>query len=378
MYQISVPMPYSIEHINKILDINKELKKSKITCLYFSLPCNSQDFTGFEQGRYITDKNTDFGFFKPLIEYSLEKNFDFIYLLNSPKVYNYEFDNLDLYIKKLDKLINKLSLSGCKKLRVCNPQLIAYINKNYPDFELYLSTSSELQSIRQYSVLFSMFKNIKEFVPSFDLNKNFKLLKNIKKKFPDIEIELMMNEGCIPACPLRTSHNIFITGVVDKINDDEIFNSRFFLNNCYSFMGNDISLYLCNCNIIYPWEADEYFKIGIKKFKLVGRNTPEFHTGKYFDYYRTILKGIDNFNNIKNEEIRYFNNYIYKFSNINLTVNEIKQYLPKTEHFKKYGHLCASMCGVECKYCYKCAEKIQKILNKKQEEQRKMNIPFCV
>ena len=48
------------------------------------------------------------------------------------------------------------------------------------------------------------------------------------------------------------------------------------------------------------------------------------------------------------------------------------------EHFKKYGHLCASRCGVECRYCYKCAEKIQKVFMKKQEEQQKSTMPFCV
>ena len=49
-----------------------------------------------------------------------------------------------------------------------------------------------------------------------------------------------------------------------------------------------------------------------------------------------------------------------------------------SHHFKKYGHLCALICGVECKYCYKCAEKIQKVFEKKQEEQRKRILPVCV
>ena len=230
MYEFSVPMPFFKEHIDKLISINKEIEKSKITSLYFSLPTNSIDHTGFEQGRFNWYIETTFEDWKPLIEYTLNNGFDFIYLLNSPKIYNPQFDNVEEKLNKLNRLICNLEKLGCNKVRICNPQLMEYINRNYPEIELYLSTSSELLSIKQYSNLFSIFKNIKEIVPSWDLNKNFKFLKNIKKLYPDIKLELMVNEGCIPSCPIRTAHNIYITGSThEKPND--IFSSQFYLVN---------------------------------------------------------------------------------------------------------------------------------------------------
>ncbi len=377
MYQFSAPMPYTIEHINKLLDINKQIEKSKIRTLYFALPSNCSDCTGFEQSRFITRNNTDFNYWKQLILHSCNKGFEFIYLLNSPKIYNPENDNINERLEKLDSLLNKLLNIGCNKVRVCNPQLIEYLNKNYSNFELYLSTSSEMKTINEYSNLFFMFKNIKEFVPAFDLNKNFKFLKNAKNKFKNINIEIMINEGCIPNCPIRNSHNLFITEFKNKPNNKNIFNIDFFVQKCNQILCKNEFEYLCKCNIIYPWEIEKYSQIGINKFKFVGRNTDIFSTGEYLEYYYAYLKGIDNINNIKKLPLRYFNNYICTNKNITFSVDEIKKYLPNIKHFQKYGHLCASQCGVKCRYCYKCAKKVQKAFWKKQKELQKRNVPFC-
>ena len=350
-------MPFYKEHIYILISLNKEVKKSIIKSFYFSLPKNSPDLTGFEQGRFYFNFETDFEYWKPLIEYSLNNGFEFIYLLNSPKIYNPENDNFKKQLEKLDRLINNLKSTGCNKVRICNPQLMEFINQEYPGVEMY--------------------KNIKEFVPSWNLNKNFSFLKNIKKRFPYIKIELMVNEGCVPACPLRTSHNIFITNLLNK-NLNSIFSGQFYLSKCTNLMNKNIPWYLCNSNIIYPWEIKEYLKIGINNFKLVGRNSPEFNTGKYLNYYKYYLKGIDDIKNIINIPIKYFNNYIAHNENINYTVKEIKPYLTDIKHFIKYGDLCTSRCGRECNYCNKCAEKIQKLFLNEEKKKTIRTTPFCV
>lgn len=377
-YEFSLPMPLDIDNIKKLTDINSNIKKSKITSLYFSLPSNSLDFTNFENGRYTYEKITDFNYWKPLIEYSMEQGFNFVYLLNFAKIYTSDSYNLNENLEKLDKLINNLRKTGCNKLRVCNPQLIGYINKKYPDFELYLSTLSQLQNIKQYENVFNMFNNIKEFVPSFDLNKNFKFLKNIRRKFPSINIEIMVNEGCISGCPYQTQHSLLLNRKDTSINTNFYFSQHFFLNMCANRFFKNFEYFICNSNIIYPWHIDEYGKIGIYKFKLVGRNNIEFRNGDYLKYYEYYLKGIDNIKNIENVPIRFFNNYIFKYYDFNVTVKDCRKYIPNLSHFNKKGHLCASICGVECRYCYKCAEKIEKILKKDQEKIRKRTTPVCI
>ena len=132
-------------------------------------------------------------------------------------------------------------------------------------------------------------------------------------------------------------------------------------------------------NNIFPWEIDEYSKIGINKFKLVGRDEIFYKIDSYISDYYKFLKGIDDIKTIENVSI---NTFIHHLSSNNvlkqLTVKEYKKYLPNINHFKKYGELCAWDCGVNCRYCYKCAEKIQKVFDKKQEEIRKRTIPMCV
>ena len=76
--------------------------------------------------------------------------------------------------------------------------------------------------------------------------------------------------------------------------------------------------------------------------------------------------------------IRYFNNYIYNNQNLYYTVKDLKPYLPKIKHFKKRGHLCASQCGSECTYCRKCADRMQKALVMKNEQERVKIQSICV
>ncbi len=377
MYEFSVPMPLYKEHFDKLTSINKEVKKSRITSLYFSMPTNSIDFTGFEQDRIKWNFDTSFEFWKPLIELSLNNNFDFIYVLNSP-VIHYEHQK-ELYVKleKLDKLINNLRILGANKIRVCNPQLIGYLNKNYPDIELYISTSTEIKVIKEYSNLFSEFKNIKNCVPSWDVNKNFKLLNNLRIKFPYIEIELMVNEGCLPGCPFRGIHNNWSNITTDCKYSEYFYTKEFITKNCGIKIDNNLAYYFANTNVIYPWEIDEYYKFGINNFKLVGRNSPEFMSGKYFNYYKHYLNGIDDIKNILNLPIRYFNHYHLNNKSINYLIKEIKPYLTDIKHFVKHGHLCSSICGNECNYCRKSAEKIQRFFNVKEKKEMKRTISMC-
>ena len=377
MYHFSTPMPFYKEQINKLININNKVYKSQINTLYFSLHTNSSGFTGFEQDRYDWNTVTDFNYWKPLIEHSLNNNFDFIYILNSPRTQNCADDNLKIMLDKLDNLINNLRSLNIKKVRVCNPQLMGYLNKYYPDIELYISTSLEYKTIKEYSNLFNMFNNIKEFVPSWDLNKNFNFLKNIKLKYPNIKVELMVNEGCIPGCPFRYIHNHWNKIQPTKENYNFYYTCGYITSTCGKTSNKNRPYYLTSTNIIYPWEIKEYKKIGITNFKLVGRNSDEFQTGEYLKYYEYYLKGIDDIKNIENIPIRYFNHYITHDENLNYTVKEIKPYLPNIKHFINKGHLCAAICQAECNYCQKCAQKLEKAIKQQEQIEKLRHIPIC-
>ncbi len=345
----SAPMPYSKEAIDELAKINSLVDKSKISSLYLTLPTTCDFFTGFEQGRNLFIEKTDFSFWKDIMSYSLQKGFDIIYCLNSTFVPANQKEK-DEQLEKLGKLLVEFKKIGVKKLRVANPFLIMYLNRKYPDFILYASTSLEYKTVSEYRNFLSFYPDIKQIVPSADVNKNFVLLKNLRKRFPLLEIEIMVSQACIKGCPHRILHN----GL-------EGYGMKFCLN---SYL-KDIASNLCNSNNIYPWEIKEYLGLGINQFKLVGRDNFPNSTEELINKYHIYLKAIDNIKNVENEPFSALIHYIPngKILTDDIKIKDIKPYLPNIKHFKKQGHLCSSYCRQECTYCFNCAENIKKKLN---------------
>lgn len=366
MYEFSIPMPLALNGLNFILSLNKKLKKSKITSVYFALPNTDSDRTGFEQNRVGLPIKTNFLYWKPIFEKVKENNIELIYLLNSPKSMPIESDNFHIQIEKLDKLILNLKSVECYSLRISSIQLLDYLLKKYPEMNYYTSTSFEWNQFKQYNNFLQTFPQTKQIVPSYNINKNFKLLKNLKKNFPNIDIELMVNEGCIAGCPFRNEHNISIPTIVKKdfVPFDETFTMKCFIDKCTAIHRKNRYKSICISNLIYPWEIEEYAKIGINKFKLVGRNCSTFINGKYLKIYEQYLIGIENYKYIENLDYKILNHYMVE-CDFKASIKEVRPYLPNIKHFIKYGHLCSSICEYECNYCIKCAEKLKKALESK-------------
>ena len=364
MYEFSAPMLFDKKLIDSLLDINNKVEKSKITSFYFSLPSTCDLFTVFEQYRNDFTEHSDFSYWKDLIKYSVDKGVDFIYNLNNPKNLPIENQMFDFELEKLDVLLSELQSIGVNKLRVSNHKLLAYLSRKYKYFTLYASTSFEFKTIKEYQHFMFIHPYVKQIVPSHDVNKNFELLKNLRKSNPYVDIELIVNEGCIGGCAMRYDHSCEIMG-------KPIETKHPFLSNCFysELCGKTINknplLYLCKSQIIYPWEIEEYSKIGINKFKLAGREDFKFEMNKSINSFLLYLKGVDNIKNIGEESINSIihhiagNRYFNKFK-----IKDIKNLLPKIKHFVKNGHLCTSGCSITCNYCSRCVQKIEKLYKK--------------
>lgn len=380
MYQFSVPMPYKKKEIDKLSEINNSVEKSKITSLYFSLPSSNELFTGFEQPRNMILNITKFAYWKYLLSHSLNKGFDIIYCFNSPGNIQIQNDKFPKKLEILQKLLFELEKIGINKLRVANPKLLSYLNKYYSQFILYGSTASDYKIIQEFQNLKEIHPYIKQIVPSHNINKNFKLLKNLIKL--NFDIEIMLNEGCIQGCSNRFEHETELIDCNLK-NYDKFgyFPIDFCRKNCAKLELQNPFIYISKGNHIYPWEIHEYSKIGINKFKLTGRDGILDVSQSYLltNLCKTYLKGIDNIKNIENMRIvDFIGTLAGKEKLYNLKVKDIKNHLPNINHFKNRGEFCASSCFVKCKYCYKCAEKIQKVFEKKQKELQKRSIPVCI
>ena len=281
-------------------------------------------------------------------------------------------DLLKRNIEKLDKLLNELKKIGVKNLRVANPQLMTYISKYYCDFNILASTSLEYKTIWEYQNFIKEHPNVRQIVPSHDINKNFKLLSILRKKYQNVEIELMVNEGCIQGCPNRMFHEQTVMRNNKPTNTDIILSDGYCSIFCQFISCKYPIQSLVIGNNIYPWELEEYARIGINNFKLVGRDRYKDNFLKILYSYNTYLKGVDDMNSIKDATLNFFTTHLADTPVLdNLALKDYKKYLPDIKHFVKYGHLCSSICGVECDYCYKCAAKIQKVFKKQQEEAQK-------
>lgn len=362
MYYFSAPLPYYFEKVDEFAQVNKMISKSQIKTLFNSLPGELEEFTGFEQARSNgKGEINSLEDFARLIDYTFEKGFDFVYLLNTLQPFDMiHQDELSIKFEKLDKLVNVLKKHGVNKYRISNPQLVRHFKKNYPDIEVYLSTSLNYFTIKQVENAVKTFDNVKEVIPSYEQNRNFTLLSNIRKKLPNLDIELMATEGCIQGCPLRQHHIMeripYKYLEVDKARSREYIGMN--RDCCDKIKTNDFWLYLCTSLVIYPWQLEEYSKIGINKFKFVGRDSFIFGKKGYVDFLRFYLQAVDDESKAEMLPFNIFSSYLWT-KNSKILVKDIKPYLPKIEYFKKNGALCASRCGVDCTYCYKCAEKLK-------------------
>ncbi len=371
MYNFSAPMPYNKDDINKLLDINNLFEKSGITSLYACVPRSCELFTGFEQSRNFAFEYSSWSHWKSLFEQVLSRGCDFIYLLNSPRPIDIENPDFPKSMEKLDLLLSELKKTGIKRLRVAQGQLMTYIGKHYRDFEVLASTSLEYKTIWEYQNFIYFHPEVKQIVPSHDVNKNFKLLSILKKQYPNTEFELMVNEGCLQGCPNRIFHEMVNIDKDMIIKNDVCFSISYGTSFCTPIIQKyPIHSLLIGTNI-FPWDIDEYAKIGITHFKFVGRDGYD-NFNDYLNNFKIYLTGVENIKKINQSSFSEFTHHLAKSKLLKrLTVKEYKKYLPKIKYLKKYGHLCASRCGIECRYCYKCAEKIIKVYKKNLKEKEK-------
>ena len=378
MHNFSAPMPYSIQDIDKLLDLNNLGTSSAITSLYACVPRGCEVFTGFEQSRNFAFNNTNWDYWKSLINHILEKGCDFIYLLNSPRPLDISNPDFPKSLEKLELLLTELRKTGVNKLRIAAGQLMSYIGKHYPDFHVLASTSLEYKTIWEYQNFIAFHPEVKQIVPSHDVNKNFKLLKYLRKRYPNTEIEIMVNEGCLMGCPNRMFHEYISIDAHEMINDDICLSGSYAAEYCNPVIHKYPIQSIVIGTHIFPWDIKEYKKIGINNFKLVGRDGYE-HFDNYIEGFKMYFKGIDDIKSIENYPLTCFTHHLNSNNPVlaKLTVKEYRKYLPDINHFVKYGHLCASRCANECTYCYKCAEKMQARFLKNEKAARAETAPIC-
>ena len=359
-YEFSAPLPFNYKTIDEILELNSTLKKSKVTSFYNNAP--NQDFNcwvSIDRARAGFEKHpvNSYDKFAKYVKYATDNGFNFTYLLNSPKPFSEK--DYNTFKDEFYYLLDFLYKIGCRDIKVANTQVATLINDKFQNtFNLHASTAFEYHNISQYKYLFNNYPNFTLIDVSNDENQNFKLLASLRKQFPKVKLELMVNEGCIKGCPARISH---------------ISEGAFAVFNCPK-MQQDLGPvhYFLKTGAIYPWNLEYYSALGINNFKYIASADMENLRSNYHDIsslkmYLDMAEGnLDKYSAseffTKLYEKMVYSPHAQSEASKNMKISELKNYLPDIRHFVKHGHECSIKCGVECNYCYQCAKKLEKLL----------------
>lgn len=369
--EFSIPIQYDNIIINAIIEYNNSLPSNrKITSVFGSLMRDSKEAVGWENYRdrtvissgrvlsiqSISDMMGAINKFK-------KAGIIFQYCLNSTRTLTAEM--LFSIRPKIFNLCDSLLENEISHLKISNLLLFDFIYEYYGDkFKYYLSTTKEYSSIDQFRKLLKKYPSIREICMPSDLNKNIRFLKNFKNAFPDIDIEIMVNEGCMYACPWRTEHTPHSSGtntsqitrlVKDGKCDIPLEMVYYYGNRCYECRSEDYVTEYFKRRSIMPFDILYYVnKLGISKYKFAGRDVNQKYLISSIMRY---INGIDDFSSIARLPWNYFNNYseqeIYYINSP--TIEQMRNYFPPISHFDKYGHLCNTDCGETCNACYNYA-----------------------
>ena len=348
IYKISCPLPFNFKLIEELASLNKKYKKSKIVTLFNNIPAPASN--GFNHWISIvkgpnSDINSYSDFFK-YARYAKEKGFNICYLLNSPKPFN---DNdYKTFKNNFKYLINLLEKENITDIKVGNVQTAQLLKELNPNFNLSISTACEFHNVSIYKNFIHQFPNTKLIDISIDENHNFHFLSNMRKMFPDIKLELMVDEFCIKGCPARISHA------------SEASFCRYL---CHLYTKKNYIESSCKTVMIYPWNLSYYSSIGINNFKFVlkERRNNLVRIDSLKNYLDCVEYGID-FYTAK----QFVSDFCWK-DNVeipnDLKVSHLIKYLPDIKHFITHGDKCSTECSVTYFYCDKKADEMNKFLS---------------
>ncbi len=381
--EFSIPLQYDNVIIDEILSFNNSLPENrKITSVYGALMKSSKDALGWENyrdrtvisGGRVLSLNSISDMMGAINKFNKE-GIVFQYCLNSTRTLTAEM--LYEYRPRIFNLCDSLLYHGIEHLKISNLLLFDFIFEYYGDkFKYYLSTTKEYSSIEQFRKLLRKYPVIKEVCIPSDLNKNIRFLNNFQKLFPDVNIEIMLNEGCMYACPWRTEHTPHSSGTntsqITRLVEEGKCNIPlemvyYYGNRCFECRKvNALEEYFKRRSIM-PFDMLYYIdEICISKYKFAGRDVSQEYLIQSIERY---IEGIDDYAKIATMPWNYFNNYsdnVIEYIN-SPDIATMKKYFPPLTQFAEFGYLCNTDCGTRCTVCSDLADIAIRDLNLQED-----------
>lgn len=364
----SVPFYFKDAFIDFLVTQNSKDTRYKIKRVYNSLSYwSTEDYSGFEYFKSYNSSDpklnkTTFDDLKKYVERLKRENIEYIYAMNIATPYSTsKFNEL---IPRLDNFINKLRGIGIKHISVANQMLANHISKYHPDMYIGISTMLHTDSIEKARLFDQLFSNIDYMIPSVDINKDFEFLRTFKKILPNLNLELMANEGCLFCCPTKNLH--YVTFGMTRENQGCKLTKKYPNVVCSKITNEDTFLQVAISKTIFPWEIPTYEEFGLSSIKLVGRDNAYDLTTKQIETYMT---GSTDPEKIMDKYLVDVVPFISTRGQVGashtvinyLTLRQFRENMPTNDYFMKTKPNCRTACQNSCNYCYNQARKLETV-----------------
>jgi len=286
----------------------------------------------------------------------------FNYLLNSLHMDNEEFSKGGM--RNIRKLLDWLARIKVSSLTVAVPFLALFVKKDYPQFDITISSLMHIDSIEK--VRYWDACGMDEVVLwDTECNRNFKLLREIRAN-AKIKIQLIANNACLYQCPFRTAHYLYTCHLSRKGHARKSMAPDFYHLTCQSYRLND-PVEIVKSQWIRPEDLHYYEKLGIDTIKLVDRRLPTAALMPIVNaYLRRNYRGnlLDLFPNVVNTSSRMK----IKPSLGRLYDLSIPLFLDNAKLDGFLDYFVSDRCTGECARCMHCKEYGNKAISSRAEE----------
>lgn len=263
MANYSVGTQWNYEKTEKLLTLVDS--ENVITDIYGALPNN---LIGHGRSPYAVP-NLTYEKAKRYIRMVQQKGITFNYLLNG------YFDSIKLHdsvfvqnlLKFIETLVEDLQITF---VTIARPELIRLVNREFPSLRVKLSTIHNTLSVEDLRSLEDL--DFQKVTLGNDAPRNFPRLIELIHYTTQrgIEPENMISETCIFQCPTRSDHYYKLS------KKDADFTTDWYMNNCTvrRIINPEEIFKAC---WIRPEDLDQYINLGLKNFKISGRDkSPEW------------------------------------------------------------------------------------------------------
>ncbi len=255
--EFSVPYNDELETLEEIFTL-KKTNNNTIREVYLSGP---QEYSG--SGRVMDEMDLDR--FLQVVDRIHGQGLKVNLVVNSTCQGSgwYSPDSLDKLLGYLEQVHEE---HGVEAITIANPLLIQAVRSRFPRLVICASVLADIDCV-QRAVIFKE-AGADVITPDVTINRNLEVLKDIQR-IAQVEIKLMVNEGCLFKCPYRKFHFNYVSHVSHEAGNEE----GHFLPHCHAVIDGDPSQIL-KSGWIRPEDMSKYHEV-TNYFKIVGRALPK-------------------------------------------------------------------------------------------------------